>query len=848
MDLLEHLSSFDTINIDEKFAEIVDKNFQKDFFPTVNNNRIGVLATQFYEMGGHTECVRSLVSNLSDKYEIEIFLTKKIYSCMFAPNKINLLAQHAEIDGFNCCDLPFVSAVNMMFNVIKRFAPKVLFVYIHIDDTYSVALLALLKKYTNIKIIFFPHATHYPELGLSFVDLVITASMTSYYIDKIFRKIDRHYLMPMFCDKVENIKYFSAEEIAEKRKELGIGKDNYFTMSGAAKYKFFDEEKPEKSPYVEMIRRLLIKEKNLKHLTVSDFTAKEMEIVNKIIPEPELRERLIFLPCTSDYQILFQSCDVFIDSFPVSSALTQIDLMKFKKPTVVKINNENILWSFHEYMPKDYPYMFENIEDMEKGILKLLYSKEEQQKVIEMNYEHYLKNFEGNFVKQRYINLIENCDNIEQFRMKANVDLKEYFKSKFNLSIPTAQKDEQKKTPLHASKILILGSSHSEIPLIAAAKNLGYYVITSGNQNDGLGCAYSDEYVDCDFSDKDAILKLAKEKSINAICSGCNDFALLTAAYVAEKLGLKGHDSYETSLTLHHKDKYRKFASENNIKTPKAIICENEEGLIKALEILKYPIIIKPVDLTGGKGIARCDNLNQALKAFQDAMKITREKHIIVEEFIEGSNHGFSAFIQDQKVTFSFADNEQYFINKYLVSGAYTPADIPQSAIKKLYEYCNKIAKSLSLVDGILHIQFILDKNQEPVIIEICRRAPGDLYVKFVEIATGTNYSEAIVCAEAGIKLPDLRQQNPAFPLVRHCIMGDVEGIIENVSMDKSLKDKIVDGMLWWKKSDVINDKNTYKAGILFIRFSDIDEMNELVPKLNDLIKIEAKKILLTKE
>ena len=97
-------------------------------------------------------------------------------------------------------------------------------------------------------------------------------------------------------------------------------------------------------------------------------------------------------------------------------------------------------------------------------------------------------------------------------------------------------------------KMLLLGGSHAEIPMIQAAKKMGYYVITSGNQADGLGHPYGDEYIKKDFSDKDAILQLAKEEQIDAICSGCNDFACLTAAYVAEKLGLPGHDSYETAI------------------------------------------------------------------------------------------------------------------------------------------------------------------------------------------------------------------------------------------------------------------------------------------------------------
>ena len=73
----------------------------------------------------------------------------------------------------------------------------------------------------------------------------------------------------------------------------------------------------------------------------------------------------------------------------------------------------------------------------------------------------------------------------------------------------------------------------------------------------------------------DAILALARELKISAICACCNDFSALSAAYTAEKLGLPGHDDYRTSQIIHHKDEYRKFASANGIPTPRALSFTN---------------------------------------------------------------------------------------------------------------------------------------------------------------------------------------------------------------------------------------------------------------------------------
>ena len=247
------------------------------------------------------------------------------------------------------------------------------------------------------------------------------------------------------------------------------------------------------------------------------------------------------------------------------------------------------------------------------------------------------------------------------------------------------------------NKILIVGGSHAEIPLIKAAQNLGYYVITTGNNLDGLGHKISDKYIPADFSNKNQILDIAKTEKISAIISGCNDFALLTTVWVAQELSLGGHDSYDTSLEIHIKDKYRKLAQKLNIKTPAVVKIENEHSSLKAVENLTFPIIIKPVDLTGGKGCCKCVKPDTVMSAVKNAFALTREKYVIAEEFIEGTNHGFSAFIQDKKVTFYFVDNEQYSASKYAVSGASTTTKIPKRAIEQLIKDCEK-----GLIDVVL--------------------------------------------------------------------------------------------------------------------------------------------------
>lgn len=96
-----------------------------------------------------------------------------------------------------------------------------------------------------------------------------------------------------------------------------------------------------------------------------------------------------------------------------------------------------------------------------------------------------------------------------------------------------------------------------------------------------------------------------------------------------------------------------------------------------------------------------------------------RQKKVVIEEFIEGTNHGLSCILINGKIQFHFCDNEHYYINKYMVSGASTQSSVPIIVINQLIEESEKIAKILKLKDGIFHIQFI-QKDNKAYIIEIC--------------------------------------------------------------------------------------------------------------------------------
>lgn len=388
-------------------------------------------------------------------------------------------------------------------------------------------------------------------------------------------------------------------------------------------------------------------------------------------------------------------------------------------------------------------------------------------------------------------------------------------------------------------KLLVLNGSHSDIPLIKAGKKLGYYVITTGNKPELVGHKYADEYHNADFSNVQEIYELSEKLKIDAVCSCANDFGAITAAYVAEKLGLPGHDSYKTTLILHHKDKFKRFSKENQIKTPIAESFDNIETAINRKEEFNYPVIIKPIDLTGGKGITKVYSELEFEQAVKKAINISPSHRIVIESFIEGTQHSFSTFLVNRKVASYFSDNEYSYLNPYLVSTSAAPAIDVDKVDKVLISEVEKIASLLNLTDGVFHIQYILS-NGKPHILEITRRCSGDFYSYPVAFATGIPWAEWIVRAECGLDCSSFPQNIKQSKFCgRHCIMGNKNGIVKNVKISSEIEDNIYDQFLWWKAGYEITNYMVDKLGVLFLKYNSMDEMINKTKRITDLVSVE---------
>lgn len=388
-------------------------------------------------------------------------------------------------------------------------------------------------------------------------------------------------------------------------------------------------------------------------------------------------------------------------------------------------------------------------------------------------------------------------------------------------------------------RVLILNGSFCEEPIIKKAKEMGYYVITTGNAPDLVGHKSADEYIPCDYSNKEAVLQLVKDNNIEGIISCANDFGVLTAAYVAEQMGWPGQDTYENAVLLHHKDKFKQYCKEHNIPSPISEVFTDEIEALQYCKNVEYPIIVKANDLTGGKGINRANNYEDAKEALETAFSMSRDKHIVVEPFIEGTQHSICVFLVDKKVKVSSSCQCYSFENPYLIQAETFPSRYIQGEVKDVLEkVIEDMAADLQLADGILNLQLMI-KDGKPYIIEMMRRCFGNDALYPYMMVTGFDWYEAYIKAALGEDCTKIPVANAQKKYCGHfSVMAKKPGILKKCDVDSRISEHVFRRLDMINIGERITNPNAERPMYLYYEYDDTNKMNEEVQHFNELVSI----------
>jgi len=392
-------------------------------------------------------------------------------------------------------------------------------------------------------------------------------------------------------------------------------------------------------------------------------------------------------------------------------------------------------------------------------------------------------------------------------------------------------------------KLLVLGAMQMHIPLLKRAKERGLYVLTCDYYKHVEGHKYADEPHYDSTTDLDAVLKLAKESHIDAIMTFNSDPAALTAAYVSEKLCLPGN-SYHSVKTLSEKDLFRAFLKENEFNVPFFKSFNDRPSLLAEIHYFSYPVLIKPVDSSGSKGVTVIGHPEDMAAAYDLAVEKSRCKRVVVEEFIEPLGpqiHG-DAFVADGKVVFSCLGDHHFdkSINNLVPYSTTFPSQHSKEEILSVNQELQKIIEKVGFKQGGINVEARISKRDGMVyFIEVGARNGGNFTPIVIQHATGFNFIDAALDAALGIKYSPQTIHPPEFfsYLVPH--VKD-SGIFQSIELSGKLKNLIIEQHIYKEKGEVVESFRGANAavGVLIARYDSMDQMQNLVDDFENNYKV----------
>lgn len=397
-------------------------------------------------------------------------------------------------------------------------------------------------------------------------------------------------------------------------------------------------------------------------------------------------------------------------------------------------------------------------------------------------------------------------------------------------------------------KLMILGGSRYALPVVAAAKKLGIYTITADYLPENIAHKFSDEYVNVSIVDLDATLEEAKKLDIDGIMSFACDPGVITAAYVAEKLGLPNVGPYESVCILQNKGKFRRFLADNGFTVPIAKGYKKIEDAIKDIDIFHWPVMVKPTDSAGSKGVTRVDNPVELKKGIEYALRYSHSDEFIIEDFI--APNGFSSdtdsFSIDGELCFISFNSQRFDVeakNPYTPAAYSWPSSMTYEHQEELKNEIQRLLKLLNMKTAVYNIETREGINGNAYIMEVSPRGGGNRLAECIRYATGVDMITNMVKYAVGLPVDDISQRPYDGCWAEIILHSDRAGIFDHLWISEEITVNVVERDLWIEEGASVGafEAANEAIGTLILRFENDERLQDVLSNQNKYVKIVLK-------
>ncbi len=394
-------------------------------------------------------------------------------------------------------------------------------------------------------------------------------------------------------------------------------------------------------------------------------------------------------------------------------------------------------------------------------------------------------------------------------------------------------------------KLLLLGGSRYLLPVIRAAKSLGVYTITCDYLPDNIAHRYSDEYRNVSIVERDMVLALAEELRVDGVMSFACDPGVLTAAYVAEKLGLPSVGSYEAVSILQNKGRFRSFLAEHGFNVPTAKGYISIEAALKDTSLFHWPVIVKPTDSAGSKGVNRVQDPTELRAAIEYALSYSRGKEFIIEDFItqkgfSSDSDCFSVNGELKYVSFNAQRFDSKAENPYTPAAYSWPSSMTEAHQRELASEIQRLIRLLGLGTSVYNIESREGTDGKAYIMECSPRGGGNRLSECLEYATGVKLVENAVRAALGLPIVGVEQRPYNGFWAEVVLHSDRPGVFDSLWIDDSIADAVYERDLWIEAGAPIGGFRAANdaIGTLVFKFDTAARLKEVMDHIPAYVKV----------
>jgi biotin carboxylase len=346
-------------------------------------------------------------------------------------------------------------------------------------------------------------------------------------------------------------------------------------------------------------------------------------------------------------------------------------------------------------------------------------------------------------------------------------------------------------TNQRAIKVLVLGGGSDQISLISQLRKLGATIVLIDYYENPPAKDYADKHYKTSTMDMEAVISIAQNEGVDYVITACIDQALLSMAYVTEKLGLFCPLSYQQALNVTNKSYMKDIMLKNSIPTSRHTVIKSGEHC--CLEGFKYPLVVKPADSNGSFGVKKVVNKNELENYVLNALKISRSGQAIIEEFQEGMEISVDVFIKNAEAELLMMTTSRKITNAnsgFPIYQSRYPVSVSKNTKNEIKRIANQIARAFNLDNTPLLIQVICvdDEFGKVSVIEFGARIAGGSKHHLIKEVTGFDIMKAYVDSFFGIDF-DVK----VSPTINHVSMNYVyarPGVFQKIENIDELKNE----------------------------------------------------------